>query len=61
MQNVRKHTVPRKLPEIRARRQQRLDTQRGSRLPQTQWCRDNGLEPMYFRLWKGVSVSRRPS
>jgi hypothetical protein len=39
--------------EVRARWQQRLSAQQSSGIAQTQWCRQNGIEPKYFSLWKG--------
>lgn len=51
--------------EIRHRWQQRLDAQRASGVAQTQWCRENGIDPKYFSLWKGklakLAVSAAPS
>jgi hypothetical protein len=38
--------------EIRHRWQQRLEAQRASGVAQTQWCRQNGIDPKYFSLWK---------
>jgi hypothetical protein len=53
MPKTRKRSpTPRRL-EIRQRWQQRLNAQRSSGIPQTQWCRENGIEPKYFSLWKG--------
>ena len=53
MRKARKRSpTPRRL-EIRQRWQQRLNAQRSSGIPQTQWCRENGIEPKYFSLWKG--------
>jgi hypothetical protein len=53
MRKARKRSpTPRRL-ELRQRWQQRLNAQSSSGIPQTQWCRENGIEPKYFSLWKG--------
>lgn len=53
MAKARTRPLSPRLLEIRQRWQQRLNAQRASGVPQTQWCRQNGIEPKYFSLWKG--------
>jgi hypothetical protein len=52
MRKAHKRTLSPRLIEIRARWQQRVNAQRASGIAQTQWCRENGIEPKYFSLWK---------
>ena len=53
MPKARKRSPTPRRVEIRQLWQQRLNAQRSSGIPQTQWCRENGIEPKYFSLWKG--------
>ena len=53
MPRARKRTLSPRLLEIRRRWQLRVNSQQASGIPQTQWCRENGIEPKYFSLWKG--------
>lgn len=53
MNKPRKRSVSRRSTEIRALWQQRVSAQRSSGIAQTQWCRQNDIEPKYFSLWKG--------
>jgi hypothetical protein len=53
MPNAPKKSLTPRLLGIRRRWQQRVNAQQASGIPQTQWCRENGIEPKYFSLWKG--------
>lgn len=53
MKKTRNRSVSRRSLEIRARWQQSLNAQRASGVAQTRWCRENGVEPKYFSVWKG--------
>ena len=53
MKKTRNRSVSRRSLEIRALWQQRVSAQRASGIAQTRWCRENGIEPKYFSVWKG--------
>lgn len=53
MNKARNRAMSRRSMEVRARWQQRLSAQQSSGIAQTLWCRQNGIEPKYFSLWKG--------
>jgi hypothetical protein len=53
MRKARNRSLSRRSMEVRERWQLRVSAQRASGIAQTQWCRQNGIEPKYFSLWKG--------
>jgi len=53
MKKTRNRSVSRRSTEIRALWQQRVSAQQASGIAQTRWCRENGIDPKYFSVWKG--------
>jgi len=53
MKKPRKRSESRRSTEIRGLWQQRVSAQQASGIAQTRWCRENGVEPKYFSVWKG--------
>ena len=52
MQESKNRALSRRSIEIRAKWQQRISAQQTSGVKQSVWCRQRGIQPKYFSLWK---------
>lgn len=52
MNQVKKRRQSRRSAMVRTRWQHFVSAQRSSGLTQSAWCRQNGINPKYFSLWK---------